>query len=57
MRKNTTTFQSYINIASEHNEEDTQQLPQGNIIGVDESGKGDYFGALIIAAVYVPATE
>ena len=25
-------------------------------IGIDESGKGDYFGPLVIAAVFVDAT-
>ena len=30
----------------------------GNRIGIDESGKGDYFGPLVIAAVFVtPVTE
>ncbi|HEX5549218.1 MAG TPA: hypothetical protein VFX36_00205, partial [Nitrospira sp.] len=25
-------------------------------IGIDESGKGDYFGPLVVAAVFVDAT-
>ncbi|MGH7256032.1 MAG: hypothetical protein ACREI3_09675, partial [Nitrospirales bacterium] len=27
--------------------------PSDSRIGIDESGKGDYFGPLVIAAVYV----
>ena len=36
----------------------TTQQPQRAIgrIGIDESGKGDYFGPLVIAAVFVDAT-
>ena len=26
-------------------------------IGIDESGKGDYFGPLVIAGVYVPHAQ
>lgn len=29
-------------------------VPHG-MIGIDESGKGDYFGPLVVAAVYLPA--
>ncbi len=36
-----------------------QDLPQDgrNRIGIDESGKGDYFGPLVIAAVYADTTR
>ena len=36
----------------------TDKTPQTSIerIGIDESGKGDYFGPLVIAAVFVDAT-
>jgi ribonuclease HIII len=32
-----------------------EPTPPGSRIGIDESGKGDYFGPLVIAAVYVDA--
>jgi ribonuclease HIII len=36
----------------------TNEICTGERIGIDESGKGDYFGPLVIAAVLVtPATE
>jgi len=28
-----------------------------DVIGIDESGKGDYFGPLVAAGVYVPVEE
>lgn len=31
--------------------------PEEEVIGTDESGKGDYFGPLVVAAVYVSAPE
>jgi len=34
----------------------TSEKPKIERIGIDESGKGDYFGPLVIAAVYVDAT-
>ena len=36
----------------------TDKTPHTSIerIGIDESGKGDYFGPLVIAAVFVDAT-
>lgn len=33
-----------------------KEIPQ-NLIGVDESGKGDYFGPLVVSAVYVGQKE
>lgn len=31
--------------------------PQGSLLGLDESGKGDYFGPLVLAAALVPAQQ
>ncbi len=33
-----------------------QQMERG-VVGIDESGKGDYFGPLVVAAVYVPESS
>lgn len=33
------------------------ELPRHSIVGTDESGKGDFFGPLVIAAVHIPDDE
>lgn len=37
--------------------EDPEEVNATEVIGTDESGKGDYFGALVIAAVHVGKNE
>ncbi len=38
-----------------HLPRDARPVAGGGTIGVDESGKGDYFGPLVVAGVYAPA--
>ncbi len=37
--------------------EELSALASFNVLGTDESGKGDFFGPLVIAAAYIPSQE
>ncbi len=39
------------------NTQSLPELPKGSRIGQDESGKGDYFGPLVVAAAYIAETQ